>query len=69
MSEREAMKTVIKFLFTKMVEMGFNFTREQINKATEIMHDDDAFLEGLLDYFKDHIDTYGENYDLPVIDE
>lgn len=70
MNPREAMKETIRNLFSWLEEdKGISFTKEEIDNAVEIMHDDSQFLEELLDWFADHIDMYGENYELPYPEE
>lgn len=66
MSERTAMKIVLKQLFRWLPEKGrmFDFTEDQIEEAIGTMCNDDAFFDELLDFFADHITELGENYGL-----
>ena len=65
MNPREAMKEVLKLLFEHYEERSeFSFAKEEIETAIENMHDDDEFLEQLIRFFADHVETYGENYGL-----
>jgi hypothetical protein len=67
-SERESMKVVIRQLFNWLedgtIVESRTFPKEQIDNAIEIMHDDPAFFEELVRWFADHIDNFGENYEL-----
>jgi len=64
MDSREAMKITLNFLFELLCEKGIYFESEQIKSMIEIMHDDNIFMDELLDFFESHIELFGENYGL-----
>lgn len=66
MDSRTATKVFLKLLFELVEEKGdeYRFNREQVEKAVEMMHDDDTFFDQLVDFFAEHIDDFGENYEL-----
>ena len=62
---RLAVKETIRFLFEKITEDGlYNFSQSEIDEAVEQMHDDDGFIEPLIEFFDEHINDFGENYGL-----
>lgn len=70
MNTREAMKITIRHLFEWLEEeKGVSFTKEKIDDAIYTMHDDATFFEGLLDWFEEHIEMFGENYGLTIDEE
>jgi hypothetical protein len=65
MDTREAMKVTLKLLFELLEEeKDIKFTENEVKEAIETMHDDNTFFEDLLDFFEEHIETFGENYGL-----
>jgi len=65
MDSREAMKTTLEFLFYLLYdEKGIHFKSGKIKNAIEIMHDDNIFMDELLNFFESHIELFGENYGL-----
>jgi hypothetical protein len=64
-TSRKAFKETLSLLFDNLEdEKGIKFTKEQLSEAIEKMHDDSNFFECLLDFFKEHIEGFGENYGL-----
>jgi hypothetical protein len=65
MNPREAMKEVLRNLFEWLEEdKNISYTKEQIDNAVEIIHDDNIFIEDLIDFFEEHLETFCENYQL-----
>jgi hypothetical protein len=65
MNPRDAMREVLRNLFEWLEDnKGISFNDEEIENAVETMHDDNTFFEDLLDFFEEHIETFGENYGL-----
>lgn len=66
MHSRTATKLVIRSLFEWIEEKGaeYIFDKEVIEKAIELMHDEDLFLDHLIDFFAEFVDDFGQNYDL-----
>lgn len=62
---RQAMKTTLQNLFYWLEdEKDFNYSVEQIEKAIEILHDDEPFFSQLLKFFAEFVEDMGENYGL-----
>lgn len=68
-STRAAMKTVIRHLLELAEEDAFRISHDKWDDVIENAHDDEMFLSELVDWFKDHIDTFGENYGLDYPEE
>jgi len=64
MNTREAMKTTLMFLFELLEDKGIKFDKEKTKNAVEIMHDDNLFMDELMEFFDEHIEIFAENYDL-----
>jgi hypothetical protein len=72
MNPRESMKEVLKLAFEWLEEDiygGLEFTQKEVENAIEAMHDNDTFFEEFMNFFKDHIEMFGENYGLTIEDE
>ncbi|MFZ5352763.1 MAG: hypothetical protein ACOZCL_08570 [Bacillota bacterium] len=64
-SPRTALKLTLRSLFEWIEEdKGVRYPKEQIDEAIEVMHDDENFINDLLDFFEEHLQTMGENYGL-----
>lgn len=59
MNPRLAIKETIKIV---LINNGMD--ADVAASAADKMHDDHTFLEGLEQFFQDHIEDFGENYGL-----
>ena len=67
MNQREAMKETLRFLFYWLEEdKDLKFNEKEQENAIEIMHDNDDFLESIINSFYDHVIEFGENYGLTI---
>lgn len=63
MGLRQAYEMVIKHQLELMIdEKGWDIPEDKLEKIAKEMADDSQYLESLLDFTEDHLDSFSSNY-------